>query len=138
MLNFFSAGYLGHFEIMDMIRVNNIVPTYDAATGTKWFNFRGDLITYDDRDTWNTKANYARSSCLGGVMVWAIDLVVERRFLALRFGFFILVFNSAYPFCFAKSETEPVVNVQTAIALSRESSRSLFFLPGPCSYFAQN
>ncbi|RAK77744.1 uncharacterized protein BO72DRAFT_477043 [Aspergillus fijiensis CBS 313.89] len=55
-----SAGILFGSEIMDIIQENDLTPTLykDAA----W-------ASYDDEDTWKLKAEFAKSECLGGVLV---------------------------------------------------------------------
>ena len=68
-----SAGTLSNAELTDMIRNAGVTPTLDkdaavqiAAVGRNW-------ITYDDAESWALKVDFARSECLGGVMVWAIS-----------------------------------------------------------------
>jgi len=37
-----------------------------------WFN--SDQVSYDDKDTFQQKIEYANSQGLGGLLIWAIDL----------------------------------------------------------------
>jgi chitinase len=45
----------------------------DSAAAVKILISGREWITYDDEDTWRLKLNFARSQCLGGVMVWAVS-----------------------------------------------------------------
>ncbi|KAJ3208520.1 hypothetical protein HDU67_006691 [Dinochytrium kinnereticum] len=74
-----ASGMLGLFEILDILGRNGISSNYDRATQTKWFNYNGELVTYDDEETWNAKTDFAIKNCLGGSMVWAIDLAIPKN-----------------------------------------------------------
>ncbi|KAJ3080918.1 hypothetical protein HK102_002704, partial [Quaeritorhiza haematococci] len=71
-----SSGEITYFEIQQLISQSNIKPTFDDKTGSKYFSHQGDLVNYDDPDTWAIKVDYAKKSCLGGVMMWSIDQVL--------------------------------------------------------------
>ncbi|KAL8378735.1 hypothetical protein RB599_008513 [Gaeumannomyces hyphopodioides] len=47
---------------------------FDREAAVKILKRGHDWITYDDGDTFKLKADFARSQCLGGVMVWAVSL----------------------------------------------------------------
>lgn len=49
-LSSFSGGVLSYSEITRLIGKNTV--NYDKTGQTKWFKNGGDLITYDDKDTW--------------------------------------------------------------------------------------
>ncbi|KAE8361527.1 glycoside hydrolase [Aspergillus caelatus] len=69
-----TAGVLFNNEIQQIIRDNDVTPTLykDAAVKTlTWDN--DQWVSYDDEDTWRLKAEFAKSECLGGVLVWSID-----------------------------------------------------------------
>lgn len=69
-----EAGILFNSEISDLIREKKLRPKLykDAAIKTiQWNN--DQWVSYDDRDTWKLKANFLKSQCLSGVLVWAVD-----------------------------------------------------------------
>ncbi|KAI8820248.1 uncharacterized protein EV422DRAFT_506961 [Fimicolochytrium jonesii] len=69
-----ETGYLAQFEVEEMIQQSGVRPQLDAATGTKYFTANGDLVTYDDPETWAIKFEFAKKACMGGIMIWATDL----------------------------------------------------------------
>ncbi|KAG7425121.1 Killer toxin subunits alpha/beta [Fusarium oxysporum f. sp. raphani] len=69
-----EPGILFNSEITDLIREKKLRPKLykDAAVKTiQWNN--DQWVSYDDRDTWKLKANFLKSQCLSGVLVWAVD-----------------------------------------------------------------
>lgn len=69
-----TAGVLFNNEIQQIINNKDVTPTLykDAAVKTlTWDN--DQWVSYDDEDTWKLKAEFAKSECLGGVLVWSID-----------------------------------------------------------------
>ncbi|RKK80139.1 hypothetical protein BFJ71_g16019 [Fusarium oxysporum] len=69
-----EAGILFNSEISDLICEKKLRPKLykDAAIKTiQWNN--DQWVSYDDRDTWKLKANFLKSQCLSGVLVWAVD-----------------------------------------------------------------
>ncbi|KAF5655126.1 glycoside superfamily [Fusarium sp. NRRL 25303] len=69
-----EAGILFNSEITDLIRDKKLRPKLykDAAIKTiQWNN--DQWVSYDDKDTWKLKANFLKSQCLSGVLVWAVD-----------------------------------------------------------------
>ncbi|KAK3943074.1 hypothetical protein QBC46DRAFT_447135 [Diplogelasinospora grovesii] len=63
-----TTGVLLNSEIEQIIDENGLSPTLwpDAAVKTIW-------VSFDDEDTFKIKGDFAKSQCLGGVMVWAIS-----------------------------------------------------------------
>ncbi|KAL1968102.1 hypothetical protein VTN77DRAFT_2232 [Rasamsonia byssochlamydoides] len=71
-----EAGTLIDAEI-DAILKNNtaIMPVLDEIAAVKYFAWDEDQwVSYDDAETFELKMNYAKSSCLGGILAWAIDM----------------------------------------------------------------
>lgn len=69
-----QTGILLNSEIESIIATYGLQPTLyeDAAVKTiSWGN--NQWVSFDDVDTWKIKGDYAKSQCLGGVMVWAIS-----------------------------------------------------------------
>ncbi|KAL4973055.1 carbohydrate-binding module family 18 [Aspergillus desertorum] len=69
-----SAGILFNSEIEDIIQQNSLNATLYEDAAVKIITWDTDQwVSFDDGDTWKLKADYAKSICLGGVLVWAID-----------------------------------------------------------------
>lgn len=61
-------------EIMDIMDRTGAKPTLYKDAAVKGPTFDQDQwVAYDDADTLNLKADFARSQCLGGVFVWAVS-----------------------------------------------------------------
>lgn len=69
-----QAGILFNSEIGQIIKDQGLTPTLykDAAVKTITWN-NDQWVSYDDEDTWKIKADFAKSQCLGGVLIWAVD-----------------------------------------------------------------
>ncbi|GKT66188.1 glycosyl hydrolase [Colletotrichum tofieldiae] len=69
-----EVGIALNSEIDDLVAEQGAKPTLDNDAAVKILTW-GDnnWITYDDEETLQMKADFARSQCLGGVMVWAIS-----------------------------------------------------------------
>ncbi|KAE8131505.1 hypothetical protein BDV38DRAFT_290072 [Aspergillus pseudotamarii] len=69
-----TAGVLFNNEISQIINENEITPILykDAAVKTITWN-NDQWVSYDDEDIWKLKAEFAKSQCLGGVLVWSVD-----------------------------------------------------------------
>jgi chitinase len=74
-----AGGILGLFEINEIIRNQGVKPEYDekAVTQMLVYNNGEDWIGYDDDFTISLKLKRADEMCLGGYIVWALDLVVQ-------------------------------------------------------------
>ena len=69
-----NVGTLSYAEITRIIAKGATVTT-DNDAGVKQVVFGGNQwVSYDDADTLKTKVDYANRHCLGGTMVWAVDL----------------------------------------------------------------
>ncbi|EFQ31850.1 glycosyl hydrolase family 18 [Colletotrichum graminicola] len=65
-------------EIDDLVAKQGTKSTLDTDAAVKVLTWGGDnWLTYDDEETFRLKADFARSQCLGGVMVWAISQDTE-------------------------------------------------------------
>jgi chitinase len=69
-----SVGTLSNAEIADVIQKYSLTPIHYTDAAVKVITWEGDQwVAYDDGDTYQQKIDFARSECLGGVMVWAIS-----------------------------------------------------------------
>lgn len=69
-----TAGILINSEIGQIIDENGLTPTLYSDAAVKVITWNGDQwVSFDDQDTWSIKTNFAKSECLGGVMVWSVD-----------------------------------------------------------------
>ncbi|GME48568.1 hypothetical protein CNMCM5793_006895 [Neofusicoccum parvum] len=61
-------------EIVDIMNDKGVKPTLDKDAAVKILTFDDNQwVAYDDADTFQMKADFARSQCLGGLMVWAVS-----------------------------------------------------------------
>lgn len=69
-----QAGILFNSEINQIIGNNNLTPTLYKDAAVKTITWNSDQwVSFDDQDTWKIKADFAKSECLGGVLIWSID-----------------------------------------------------------------
>lgn len=91
-----EVGILMISEIADIIEKNSLKPTLDKEAAVKMITWDNQWVAYDDGDTLKLKADFARSQCLGGLMVWAVShdqqngtlsqalgVAAKRKFVAL-------------------------------------------------------
>ncbi|KAI0027188.1 glycoside hydrolase superfamily [Vararia minispora EC-137] len=58
------------FEVLAILQEGNNA-TLDSASETYWFDDQnGDLVTFDQADTWAAKQTFAKNTCFGGSFVW--------------------------------------------------------------------
>ncbi|KAK5678311.1 hypothetical protein LTS10_009483 [Elasticomyces elasticus] len=70
-----TSGILSNAEIQQIITDNTLTPTLDESAAVKYITWNTDQwVSYDDAETFSMKMDYANRMCLGGVMVWALDL----------------------------------------------------------------
>ncbi|KAL4879023.1 hypothetical protein BJY04DRAFT_229519 [Aspergillus karnatakaensis] len=70
-----SSGTLSNAEIQRVITENNLTPTMDTEAAVKWATWDSDQwVSYDDGETVQMKIAAANKLCLGGVLIWAVDL----------------------------------------------------------------
>ncbi|OQE49103.1 hypothetical protein PENNAL_c0550G10173 [Penicillium nalgiovense] len=66
-----EVGILLNSEISDIMDEQQISSTFDKDAAVKILKFNtNQWLTYDNGDTLKLKTDFARSECLGGVMVW--------------------------------------------------------------------
>ncbi|EIW75802.1 glycoside hydrolase family 18 protein, partial [Coniophora puteana RWD-64-598 SS2] len=71
-----ASGILAMFEIQEMI-ANGNTPIYDSGSQTYWFDdSNGDLVTFDQADTWQDKVTFADQTCFGGTFIWSVDQII--------------------------------------------------------------
>ncbi|EXK25265.1 hypothetical protein FOMG_18061 [Fusarium oxysporum f. sp. melonis 26406] len=69
-----EAGILFNNEISDLISEKKLRPKLYKDAAVKTIQWNDDQwVSYDDKDTWKLKANFLKSQCLSGVLVWAVD-----------------------------------------------------------------
>ncbi|KAJ7291631.1 hypothetical protein C8J57DRAFT_1113502 [Mycena rebaudengoi] len=71
-----TSGYIAQFEITNLLSAG-IKPTLDISSETYWFDNGGDLVSFDQSDTWAVKQKFAGSTCFGGTFVWSVDQVLS-------------------------------------------------------------
>ncbi|EAQ91551.1 hypothetical protein CHGG_03486 [Chaetomium globosum CBS 148.51] len=70
-----TSGVLSNNEIFSIIQEKGLTPVFDQEAGVKYINWDGDQwVSYDDWETFALKKAFANSECLGGTMIWALDL----------------------------------------------------------------
>ncbi|KAH8698404.1 hypothetical protein BGW36DRAFT_357942 [Talaromyces proteolyticus] len=68
-----EIGILMNSEISKIINDKKVEPTLYKDEAVKIATWDDQWVGYDDADTFELKTNFARSQCLGGIMVWAIS-----------------------------------------------------------------
>ncbi|KAJ6133076.1 hypothetical protein N7471_008291, partial [Penicillium samsonianum] len=68
-----TIGFLLNSEIQTIIDDNNLTPKFYEEDAVKAVSFGDQWVSYDDADTFKIRGDFAKSQCLGGVMVWAIS-----------------------------------------------------------------
>jgi GH18 family chitinase len=69
-----EVSILLNSEIMDIMDKQKLQSTLDKKAAVKILKFDDNQwLTYDNQETFQLKADFARSQCLGGVMVWAVS-----------------------------------------------------------------
>ena len=64
---------LAGFEVTDVTLDGELRPILDSKSQTRWFNYQGDLITFDDDGTRGAKTAWGVSI----VILLNMDLVVD-------------------------------------------------------------
>ncbi|KAF3391710.1 hypothetical protein F1880_007962 [Penicillium rolfsii] len=69
-----EVGILLNSEIMDIMNEKSLQSRLDEDVAVKILSFDDtQWLIYDNGDTFKLKVDFARSYCLGGVMVWAVS-----------------------------------------------------------------
>lgn len=69
-----ESGILSNSEIQDVISERKVTPTLIAKDAIKYISWDSDQWVSYDEETLRMKKDYANKLCLGGTMVWALDL----------------------------------------------------------------
>ncbi|KAK7969466.1 hypothetical protein PG988_008539 [Apiospora saccharicola] len=70
-----TPGILSAHEIVKIMEDQDATVTFDEATAVKIVTWDSDQwVSWDDAETLKLKMDYANLRCLGGTMVWAVDL----------------------------------------------------------------
>lgn len=70
-----TSGILSNSEIQAIIKQYDLTPVLDKEAAVKYIVWNtNQWVSYDDEETLELKRTYANSKCLGGRMVWALDL----------------------------------------------------------------
>ncbi|KAM5362792.1 hypothetical protein ACJZ2D_012324 [Fusarium nematophilum] len=68
-----ELGLVSNAEITRLMTSHNVTSTLDKEAAVKVLAYGDQWITYDDKTTLKLKVDLARSQCMGGVMVWAVN-----------------------------------------------------------------
>ncbi|KAJ6622420.1 glycoside hydrolase superfamily [Mycena sp. CBHHK59/15] len=72
-----ASGVLAQFDISQLIANTSVKPTLDTTSETYWLNdVHGDLVIFDQSDTWAKKHTFAAESCFGGTFVWCASATI--------------------------------------------------------------
>lgn len=70
-----SAGTLSNAEINRIIAQYGLTPTFDEEAAVNWISWDSNQwVSYDNGPSIQLKLQRASGLCLGGAMIWAIDL----------------------------------------------------------------
>ncbi|RAK75242.1 putative class V chitinase, partial [Aspergillus fijiensis CBS 313.89] len=70
-----TSGILSDAEIQGVISEHGLTPTFDEAAGIKYIVWNeNQWVSYDDSETLDLKRTFANEKCLGGRMVWSVDM----------------------------------------------------------------
>lgn len=68
-----EVGVLSNAEVHQLMARLGGVPTLDEEAAVQVFSHEDQWITYEDDKTLKIKADFVRSRCMGGVMVWSVN-----------------------------------------------------------------
>ncbi|KAI0364301.1 glycoside hydrolase, partial [Pilatotrama ljubarskyi] len=67
-------GTLSYAEIQDILARSGATPVYDTTAQVKYLVYdTNNWVSYDDKDTFNAKINWAKGAGFGGLMIWSAD-----------------------------------------------------------------
>lgn len=70
-----TAGILSWDEVKDLIQAKHLKPVLDRCAWSKYVAWDNDQwVSFEDAETFAMKMIYANLKCLGGTVVWAVDL----------------------------------------------------------------
>jgi chitinase len=69
-----NSGTLTYKEIQAIIKQHKIKPYHDKEAAVKYITWNNDQwVSYDDKETFKAKIDFANKQGLGGLLIWAID-----------------------------------------------------------------
>lgn len=69
-----NSGTLTYKEIQQIIKQHKIKPYHDKEAAVKYITWNQDQwVSYDDKETFKAKIDFANKLGLGGLLIWAID-----------------------------------------------------------------
>ncbi|KAI9044890.1 class V chitinase [Aspergillus affinis] len=68
-----ESGILMNSELDDIRAHKKIQPTLDKEAAVQVLTWGNQWVTYDDEKKLKSRLEFARTTCLGGVMVWAVS-----------------------------------------------------------------
>ncbi|KAL6228911.1 hypothetical protein BDW75DRAFT_246204 [Aspergillus navahoensis] len=70
-----TSGILSDTEIENIITEKDLTPVFDKTAAVKYMVWDEDQwVSFDDSETLDLKRTFANDKCLGGRMIWSIDL----------------------------------------------------------------
>lgn len=72
-------------EIQNMVAQTNVTPQYNPATEMMQISYGNQFVAYDDEYTFYLKKQFADANCMGGTMMWSVDLDNGLAKYVLRF-----------------------------------------------------
>ncbi|KAL6230148.1 glycoside hydrolase superfamily [Aspergillus navahoensis] len=78
-----TGGILGYYKIMEILKLSLkrsiLSPVHDKSDAVNYLTFDDDQwISYDDKTTFTQNIDWAASVGLGGALVWASDLAIDK------------------------------------------------------------
>ncbi|KAF9480725.1 hypothetical protein BDN70DRAFT_992516 [Pholiota conissans] len=69
-----NAGTLMFSEIQTILKTSSAQLIFDEVAAVKYIIWdTNQWVSYDDKDTFALKMNYANDHCIGGTMIWSVD-----------------------------------------------------------------
>ncbi|PTB47606.1 glycoside hydrolase family 18 protein [Trichoderma harzianum CBS 226.95] len=82
-----EVGIVFNSEISDIMQSQNVAPVLYKDAAVKVLTYNTDQwVAFDDEETLGLKLNFAKSKCLGGVMVWAVSHDTENATYSTALG----------------------------------------------------
>lgn len=60
-------------EIDEIVKARSLTPALYKDAAVQVLSWDDQWLSYDNKETFKLRVDYARGSCLGGVMIWAIS-----------------------------------------------------------------
>lgn len=76
-----TATDLAYYEVQDILKKNpNINIIHDKESAVKFFTFdKNQWISFDDKDTFKQKVEWANDAGFSGSLIWASDLGMRQH-----------------------------------------------------------